>query len=791
MAQSVVSERPSCSSPDLHRSRFQISAPSYGGLSPKSTSNIDFHPSGANVVPKHSLVSPPSAPSKESKRSSTCTPVRLTPTHSSTLSTPVLALQHAHATSLSSNGLNEGTGFSSEGEKLLSSLKKTSNAGIPMPGETSSGKASCSHKADEVLQSPPRVLSDDSTQVVASQPPVASDSLQETSHVDMLEHSQPAHVALHVCQTGQNDSGTNHTLTASGSISNGVQQGHDELPTFAQRDALAGRIYSVCQSAGHQEWLHLLNLAPLASQHHLSGYNCIKFGQDGKSHLRCTCHLLTAHSRLGSPYAYLPLTLQQPSQTQELIHKQKINEMKALEWLAQKRLKQVQRAKSKSLTMHTDANEELFLARQAPVNLDPRMANSSNDTQSNPETLDCKSGPLENDAVLSQEFEAPLDGTDLQESTSDALTGHQVKTSNTHPISISPIVPPELLGQISHYVQHGIPSSVRLEDGGVRYGEGHAQGLDANSLAQEHNVLQCNGRRLIRCHVTKLDLCEIAYQAERELFDASHGKRKPRLLALQDSDGGQFCHTVCQSYEHRDEDMQEAENMYAALSGAFSPEFLRNRGPKPLGDPSFVMGNLYLSSCPGKKVRLTGPARGRGAICRSLDLDLKRIKQLGVGAIICCLDDEELQFLGAPWVTYEREVDKLGLEVIRLPMTEGFCPTDVVATDEAMSFVVNEFTLRGVHVLVHCRGGVGRAGLIACTWMLKLGLVRSDRDEFVFRNEHAESHDPFVGNGTYQGFDVDQTIDRLVETIRRRRSPKAIETAEQVVFLSKVSWNYV
>lgn len=34
------------------------------------------------------------------------------------------------------------------------------------------------------------------------------------------------------------------------------------------------------------------------------------------------------------------------------------------------------------------------------------------------------------------------------------------------------------------------------------------------------------------------------------------------------------------------------------------------------------------------KVRLGGPVRGRGAVCRDLEQDLRRIKALGVGCIV-------------------------------------------------------------------------------------------------------------------------------------------------------------
>jgi hypothetical protein len=63
---------------------------------------------------------------------------------------------------------------------------------------------------------------------------------------------------------------------------------------------------------------------------------------------------------------------------------------------------------------------------------------------------------------------------------------------------------------------------------------------------------------------------------------------------------------------------------------------------------AFPLGNFLLSSCPGKKVRLTtntGPGGGlvkggRSAICRDLETDLRRCQKEGAKKIICCLGDE-------------------------------------------------------------------------------------------------------------------------------------------------------
>lgn len=41
------------------------------------------------------------------------------------------------------------------------------------------------------------------------------------------------------------------------------------------------------------------------------------------------------------------------------------------------------------------------------------------------------------------------------------------------------------------------------------------------------------------------------------------------------------------------------------------------------------------------------------------------MKELGVGCIVCCLDDGELEFLGARWPEYERLTRQIGIDVLR------------------------------------------------------------------------------------------------------------------------------
>ncbi|KAF8320787.1 phosphatases II [Clavulina sp. PMI_390] len=184
-----------------------------------------------------------------------------------------------------------------------------------------------------------------------------------------------------------------------------------------------------------------------------------------------------------------------------------------------------------------------------------------------------------------------------------------------------------------------------------------------------------------------------------------------------------------------------------------------------------TLGNMILSSCPGKKVRLTVKNPGsRSAINRDLTTDLKRIASLGVKLIINCLSDEELAFLGSPWPTYVATANKLGLDVLRVPMPEGLAPLSVVELDWNLESVVKEYTAKGVNVLAHCRGGVGRAGLIACCWMIKLGVCGS--------LPPAPKPEP----GTVRRDTLD-FVQAVIRAVRMRRSLKAIETYEQVKFL--------
>ncbi|TYJ52291.1 hypothetical protein B9479_007106 [Cryptococcus floricola] len=232
--------------------------------------------------------------------------------------------------------------------------------------------------------------------------------------------------------------------------------------------------------------------------------------------------------------------------------------------------------------------------------------------------------------------------------------------------------------------------------------------------------------------------------------------------------------------------------------------------PKP---KTKTLGNLLLSSCPGKRLRMDAPSKGRGPVCRDLATDLRRIKGEGVGALVCCLDDEELALLGVPWETYRDVAVGTGLDVIRLPMPDGFTMVSMELFDSQVALIAQKYTLQGINVLVHCRGGIGRAGMTACAWAIKMGFVQP-HPSLTIVEEAARRHAAHTArsapnpnpSSTPNSSSTSPTaptaipaelehqiimsiVERVIAMIRCRRGLKAIESYEQVQFLRRyVGW---
>ncbi|WFC99084.1 hypothetical protein MYAM1_001821 [Malassezia yamatoensis] len=487
-------------------------------------------------------------------------------------------------------------------------------------------------------------------------------------------------------------------------------------PSVAQRDRLAQDVYQSVLQTGRGDWIDLMNCAPLASQYHLSTYCTFKFGFAG------TPLVLT----LGAPYAYLPLSLQQPLVTETTLARQRQAEKSSWTWY----LHDPSQLNLDDMDLSAEQSKTAFCSRE--TDCFPEQASSSaHDTPS----LYHKSM---RDAIQLARMQ---NDTSMQEPTPCTI-----KTSNSHPIQVSPILPPSMLDEISEQVFSVLPPEYTMQDsfeqssasnGCLRRGKHIPQRMfreQLNSVLQDpepHLAAQIRGEQLIRLKPS-IALDEISRSAPSGVCPATN---------------------------------------------------------QPLDLEPRKIGNMLLSSCPGKKVRLNGPERGRSSVCRDLKVDLARYRAMGVRAVVCCLDDEELGSLGSPSPEYIEEVASFGLDLIRLPIAEGFAPLDLVKFDVMVTGLILTYTLQGASILVHCRGGVGRAGLVAAIWTLKMGFVSPSPPPSPSSSpsSRAEPLGATLTDATQESQTdseaVLQTVLKLIEVVRRRRSLRAIETAEQSRFL--------
>jgi ADP-ribosyl-[dinitrogen reductase] hydrolase len=129
------------------------------------------------------------------------------------------------------------------------------------------------------------------------------------------------------------------------------------------------------------------------------------------------------------------------------------------------------------------------------------------------------------------------------------------------------------------------------------------------------------------------------------------------------------------------------------------------------------VGRIGITFCPGKY----DPHAMTGGWHRDLNRDLDAIRDWGAAAVVTLLEPEELTLLKA---------ERLGEEVLRRNMSWFHLPiADVSTPDERFEqkWDVAGEELRsilrsGSDVLVHCRGGLGRAGTIAARLLVELGM---------------------------------------------------------------------
>jgi len=127
-------------------------------------------------------------------------------------------------------------------------------------------------------------------------------------------------------------------------------------------------------------------------------------------------------------------------------------------------------------------------------------------------------------------------------------------------------------------------------------------------------------------------------------------------------------------------------------------------------------GRIGMTFCPGK----TDPYAMSGPWARDLDADLAAIQAWGASALVTLVEQHELVHLGVS--TLGKRVQALGLDWYHLPIRDVSIPTPEFETQWRTSGqALRACLLGGQSLVVHCRGGLGRTGLIAARLLVELG----------------------------------------------------------------------
>jgi len=124
-------------------------------------------------------------------------------------------------------------------------------------------------------------------------------------------------------------------------------------------------------------------------------------------------------------------------------------------------------------------------------------------------------------------------------------------------------------------------------------------------------------------------------------------------------------------------------------------------------------GFLGLTLCPGKK------DLGRHWD-RDLNIDLQAIKTWGATTVVTLIEDHEFAMLHVEALGHA--VGVLGMEWIHLPIVDVSIPDNRFENGWVTKGPKLHARLdAGERILIHCRGGIGRAGLVAGLLLVERG----------------------------------------------------------------------
>lgn len=129
-------------------------------------------------------------------------------------------------------------------------------------------------------------------------------------------------------------------------------------------------------------------------------------------------------------------------------------------------------------------------------------------------------------------------------------------------------------------------------------------------------------------------------------------------------------------------------------------------------------GRLGLTLCPGKK------DGGRGWD-RNIEDDLRIIRNWGASTVVSLIEPHELDFLQVSGLG--DVVTRYGMRWIHLPIRDCDIPDQRFEQGwQTAGPAIHQLIQAGDRVLIHCRGGLGRTGLVAALILVERGCLPRD-----------------------------------------------------------------
>jgi ADP-ribosylglycohydrolase len=127
-------------------------------------------------------------------------------------------------------------------------------------------------------------------------------------------------------------------------------------------------------------------------------------------------------------------------------------------------------------------------------------------------------------------------------------------------------------------------------------------------------------------------------------------------------------------------------------------------------------GLVGITLCPGKQ----GDSVFGASWARDLAADVAAIREWGASAVVTLIEEHEFEMLGVQ--SLPRALREAGLEWHHLPIQDVHAPSPEFETRWVYAGARLRERLRsGERVLVHCRGGLGRAGSVAARLLVEFG----------------------------------------------------------------------